>query len=188
MALLTSRPKRVGFQRLHFFFCSLTSWEGRLTTTSIFNFWSSRLEDAVSREDTERTEKLEKWGEITENASRIIVDGRSKLDGIKSKDPQTTPEIQKELQEIQVKTFYADVARSVKIDLFLLITSTLANLVTRYSLTHSLTHSLTTSSSSPLHRQLVFVKFPCKDSIAGFLCTSPGDLLFHIKYVEYIWV
>lgn len=101
----------LGFHTLHFF-CSLTGWKGsldNLTTTLIFNFWSCRLEDAVSREDTERTEKLEKWGEITKNASRIIFDGRSKLDRIKSKDPQTTPEIQKELQEIQVKTFYIDV-------------------------------------------------------------------------------
>jgi len=60
------------------------------------------LEHAVSQEDIERTGKLERWREIKENTSSIIVDIRSKLDGIKSKHPQTTPEIQKELQEIQV--------------------------------------------------------------------------------------
>lgn len=59
----------------------------------------------VSREDSERTEKLDKWREIKENTSKIIVDNRSKLDEIKSKDPKTTPEIQKELQEIQVRHF-----------------------------------------------------------------------------------
>lgn len=68
-----------------------------------FLFFDLRLEDAISQGETEKTNKLDKWREITDNTSRIIVDSRAKLNDIKSKDPHTTPEIQEQLEEIQVK-------------------------------------------------------------------------------------
>lgn len=84
----TSRPDEVQFA-------------AKLTST--FMFSSLRLEDAVSRSDKERTEKLNKWHEITVKTKTINSDSRSKLNEIKSKDPHTTPEIQEQLEEIQVK-------------------------------------------------------------------------------------
>lgn len=75
-------------------------------TSTLFSFLSLRLEDAASREDTEREEKLDKWRKIKEKTSKTIDDNRSKLNEIKSKDPHTTPEIQEQLEEIQVKMLY----------------------------------------------------------------------------------
>ena len=50
----------------------------------------------------ERTIKLDTWHRIKEKSSTAIADSRSQLDDIKSKDPGTAPEIQEQLEEIQV--------------------------------------------------------------------------------------
>ena len=68
----------------------------------LFNF-NRRLEDAISQRESEKRDKLDKWQEITEKTSIIIVDSRSKLRHIKEKDPHTTPDIKEQLEEIQVK-------------------------------------------------------------------------------------
>lgn len=61
-----------------------------------------RLEELLS-EESDRKAKLDKWLKIVEETSSLIKDSRSRLDEIKSKDPHTTPEIQEQLDEIQVK-------------------------------------------------------------------------------------
>ena len=68
----------------------------------LLNF-NRRLEDAISQRESEKRDKLDKWQDITEKTSIIIVDSRSKLRHIKEKDPHTTPEIKEQLEEIQVK-------------------------------------------------------------------------------------
>lgn len=54
-------------------------------------------------EESDRKAKLDKWQKIVEETSSLIEDSRSRLDEIKSKDPHTTPEIQEQLDEIQVR-------------------------------------------------------------------------------------
>lgn len=54
-------------------------------------------------EESDRKAKLDKWQKIVEETSSLIKDSRSRLDEIKSKDPHTTPEIQEQLDEIQVR-------------------------------------------------------------------------------------
>ena len=54
-------------------------------------------------EESDRKAKLDKWKNIVEETSSLIKDSRSRLDEIKSKDPHTTPKIQEQLDEIQVR-------------------------------------------------------------------------------------
>lgn len=54
-------------------------------------------------EESDRKAKLDKWQKIVDETSSLIKDSRSRLDEIKSKDPHTTPEIQEQLDEIQVR-------------------------------------------------------------------------------------
>lgn len=61
-----------------------------------------RLEDLSFQEESDKKAKMEKWQEITVKTSTLIADSRAKLDDIKSKDPQTTPEIHEQIEEIQV--------------------------------------------------------------------------------------
>ena len=61
-----------------------------------------RLEELLS-EESDRKAKLDKWQKIVEETSSLIKDSRSRLDEIKSRDPHTTPEIQEQLDEIQVR-------------------------------------------------------------------------------------
>lgn len=77
-----------------------------LFLNKLSNFYR-RLEDAISQRESEKREKLEKWQEVTERISVINVDTRTKLRNIKEKNPHTTPEIQEQLEAIQVKIFIA---------------------------------------------------------------------------------
>ena len=61
-----------------------------------------RLEELLS-EESDRKAKHDKWQKIVDETSSLIKDSRSRLDEIKSKDPHTTPEIQEQLDEIQVR-------------------------------------------------------------------------------------
>ena len=75
------------------------------TFSSSADFTLTSFEFVICREEeTKRTIKLDTWRKITEKSSTAIADSRSKLDGIMSKDPLTEPEMQEQLEEIQVKT------------------------------------------------------------------------------------
>ena len=79
---------------------------GNFSLNKLSNFYR-RLEDAISQRESEKREKLEKWKEVTERISVINVDTHKKLRNIKEKNPHTTPEIQEQLEAIQVKIFIA---------------------------------------------------------------------------------
>ena len=78
-------------------------FDENLSVWNIFIYLCTfRLEELLS-EESDRKAKLDKWQKIVEETSSLIKDSRSRLDEIKSKDPHTTPEIQEQLDEIQVR-------------------------------------------------------------------------------------
>jgi len=66
------------------------------------DFWNLRLEELCSQEELNKKAKLDKWQEIAERTSALVEDGRAKLNDVKSKDPHTTPQIQEQIEELQV--------------------------------------------------------------------------------------
>lgn len=75
-------------------------------SNQLLNF-DRRLEDAISQRESEKRKALDKWQEVTDRISVINVDARTKLRLIKEKDPHTAPEIQEQLEALQVKIVVA---------------------------------------------------------------------------------